>query len=42
MDKINIRIEPSIKYYLNELNSSSPIESHPYSIGFYTGINYSF
>ncbi|MDA3954311.1 MAG: hypothetical protein PF485_11750 [Bacteroidales bacterium] len=42
MEKINIRLEPSVKYYLNELNSSSPIESHPYSIGIYTGINYSF
>jgi hypothetical protein len=42
MDKLNIRLEPSIKYYLNELNSNSPIKSHPYSIGIYTGINYSF
>lgn len=42
MDKINIRLEPSIKYYLNEINSSSNVESHPYSIGIYTGINYSF
>ncbi|NOQ24979.1 MAG: outer membrane beta-barrel protein [Bacteroidales bacterium] len=42
MENINIRLEPSIKYYLNELNSTSPIESHPYSIGIYTGINYSF
>lgn len=42
MDKINIRLEPSIKYYLNEINSGSSVESHPYSIGIYTGINYSF
>ncbi|HAF31294.1 MAG TPA: hypothetical protein DCG75_19830 [Bacteroidales bacterium] len=42
MDKLNIRLEPSIKYYLNEINSSSSVESHPYSIGIYTGINYSF
>lgn len=41
-DNINIRLEPSVKYYLNELNSNSLIESHPYSIGIYTGINYSF
>lgn len=42
MDRINIRLEPSIKYYLNEINSSSSVESHPYSIGIYAGINYSF
>ncbi len=42
MDRINIRLEPSIKYYLNEINSSSSVESHPYSIGIYAGVNYSF
>jgi hypothetical protein len=42
IDRINIRLEPSIKYYLNEINSSSSVESHPYSIGIYAGINYSF
>ncbi len=42
MDRIKIRLEPSVKYYLNEINSSSSVESHPYSIGIYTGINYSF
>jgi hypothetical protein len=42
MDRINIRLEPSIKYYLNEINSSSSVESHLYSIGIYAGVNYSF
>ena len=42
MDRIKIRLEPSVKYYLNEINSSSSVESHPYSVGIYTGINYSF
>ncbi len=42
MDRINIRLEPSVKYYLNEINSSSSVESHPYSIGIYAGVNYSF
>jgi hypothetical protein len=42
LNRINIRFEPSIKYYLNEINPTSTIESHPYSFGFYTGINYSF
>lgn len=42
MNKLNLRLEPSVKYYINEINSSSSVESHPYSIGIYTGINYSF
>lgn len=42
MNKLNLRLEPSVKYYINEINSNSSVESHPYSIGIYTGINYSF
>lgn len=42
LDRINFRLEPSVKYYLNEINSKSEVESHPYSIGIYTGISYSF
>ncbi|MCK5028940.1 MAG: outer membrane beta-barrel protein [Bacteroidales bacterium] len=42
LKRINFRFEPSIKYYLNEINPTSQVESHPYSLGFYTGINYSF
>ncbi|MBU8891217.1 MAG: PorT family protein [Bacteroidales bacterium] len=42
MKRINIRFEPTVKYYLNEINPGSPVESHPYSLGIYTGINYSF
>lgn len=42
MKRINIHLEPSIRYYLNEMNSNSAVESHPYSIGIFTGINYSF
>lgn len=42
MKKINIRLEPSLKYYLNAINSDSSVESHPYAFGVYTGISYSF
>ena len=42
MNKINIRLEPSIKYYLNAINSGASVESHPYAFGVYTGISYSF
>lgn len=39
---VRIHIEPSIKYFLNPINSNTEIESHPYSIGIFTGVNYSF
>ncbi len=42
MNRLNLRLEPSVKYYINEINSSSSVQSHPYSVGIYTGINYSF
>jgi hypothetical protein len=42
MKRIKLKLEPSIKYYLNSINSNSSIDSHPYSIGIYTGINYTF
>ncbi|MBI9055255.1 MAG: outer membrane beta-barrel protein [Bacteroidales bacterium] len=42
MKRLNIRLEPSIKYYLNSINTNSSVESHPYSLGIYTGINYTF
>jgi hypothetical protein len=42
MKRINIHLEPSFRYYLNEMNSNSTVESHPYSFGIFTGINYSF
>jgi hypothetical protein len=42
LNNVNIQIEPSIKYYLNPINSTSAVESHPYSVGIYTGVSYSF
>lgn len=42
LNNVNILIEPSIKYYLNPINSTSAVESHPYSLGIYTGVSYSF
>jgi hypothetical protein len=37
-----INLEPTFRYYLNSINSFSGIGSHPYSVGFFTGISYSF
>ena len=40
--RINLRLEPLVKYYLNPINTSSSVKAHPYSFGLYTGINYTF
>ena len=42
MKNIQIRLEPSIKYYINAINRNSSYKSHPYALGVYTGISYSF
>jgi len=41
-EKFQLNFEPFFKYYLNSINLSSAIKSHPYSIGVYTGISYLF
>jgi len=38
----HINMEPTFRYYLNSINKASGINSHPYSLGFFTGISYSF
>lgn len=40
--KIQIGIEPSMKYYLNSINKSDQYQYKPYSIGIFTGIRYDF
>jgi hypothetical protein len=39
---LHFNLEPTFRYYLNSINSGSGPGSHPYSIGFFTGISYSF
>ncbi len=39
---LDFNIEPMFRYYMNSINRLSTLKSHPYSIGFYTGISYSF
>jgi hypothetical protein len=41
-EKLNISLEPTFRYYLNSINESSIIRSHPYSMGVFTGLSYSF
>lgn len=40
--KFQIGLEPSFKYYLNSINTSSQYKYKPYSIGIFTGIRYDF
>jgi hypothetical protein len=40
--KFHINLEPTFRYYLNSINTGSMIKSHPYTIGFYTGLLYTF
>ncbi len=39
---LNLNMEPTFRYYLNSVNTGSGPGSHPYSLGFFTGISYSF
>jgi len=36
------RLEPTFKYYINPISNNSAVESHPYTMGLFTGIYYSF
>ena len=40
--RLNLSFEPTFRYYLNSINEFSSLRSHPYSLGFYTGLSYSF
>ena len=41
-DKISIRVEPQLKYFLGSLNNNSEVDYKPYTIGIYTGLSYQF
>jgi hypothetical protein len=40
--RIQLNLEPAFKYYINSINSTGNISSHPYSFGIYTGMCYTF
>lgn len=40
--RINLNVEPRVKYYLNSLNSNSSVTYKPYTIGVFTGLSYEF
>lgn len=41
-NRINVTVEPQIKYYLNKQVSNSDVDVYPYTIGIMTGFTYSF
>jgi hypothetical protein len=41
-ERFNINLEPTFRYYLNSINESSVVKSHPYSMGIFTGLSYYF
>lgn len=41
-DKISLRVEPQLKYFLGSLNSNANVNFKPYTIGVYTGLSYQF
>jgi hypothetical protein len=42
VDRFSFTIEPRFRYYINQINRSSDISVHPFSFGFFAGINYKF
>lgn len=40
--KFSFTLEPRFRYYLNQINQTSDIVVHPFSLGFFAGINYTF
>jgi hypothetical protein len=40
--RFHINLEPTFRYYLNSINTGSLIKSHPYTVGFFTGLLYTF
>jgi hypothetical protein len=40
--KLSLMLEPRFRYFLNSINDSSLPSTRPYSLGFYTSLNYTF
>ncbi len=38
----DISLQPGLKYFINEINPASSVQTHPYTMGLYAGINYRF
>ncbi len=40
--KLSLNLEPTMKYFLNSLNTDSKVSTHPYFFGVYSGVSVSF
>ena len=41
-EKLSLIMEPRFRYFINSVNDSSLPSTRPYSLGFYTGLSYTF
>ncbi len=41
-ETISVSLEPAFKYYINSINRSENMKTHPYAIGIFTGLSYIF
>ncbi len=41
-EKLSLNLEPRFRYFINSVNDSTLPSTRPYSIGFYTGLSYTF
>jgi hypothetical protein len=41
-DRFSLRLEPRFRYFLHSVNDETLPSTRPYSVGFYTGLNYTF
>lgn len=39
---LSLHLEPTLKYYLNPVNKYSSVRAHPYSVGVYSGVSWTF
>ena len=39
---VSLHLEPTLKYYLNPVNKYSSVRAHPYSVGVYSGVSWTF
>ena len=40
--KLSLNLEPTVKYFLNSLNTESKVSTHPYFFGVYSGVSVAF
>lgn len=41
-ETLSLNLEPALKYYINSINRSDNLKTHPYTIGIFTGLSYIF